>query len=75
MSINKNYCYFNQDNVYSYLLQRAKEVGREDDCDASSGDAASVKKVGRADAGKDLFQRKELIPNDIDPKLFGVDSS
>eukprot|EP01084_Bolivina_argentea_P176932 306079_1 len=26
-----------------------------------------------SEAGKDLLQRQELIPNDIDPSLFGVD--
>eukprot|EP01084_Bolivina_argentea_P012807 23975_1 len=57
------------------MLKRAKEVGRESDCDASSEDAASVKKIGRSDAGKDIFQRKELIPNNIDKRLFAVDSS
>ncbi len=60
--------------IHLYCKEQ-KEVNRLSDFSATSIDAASAKKVGRADAGKDLFQRQELIPNDIDPSLFGVDKA
>ncbi len=75
INTNKNYCYHNQRGVHSYMIQKAKAANRMDDFMGSSKDPCSVKKVGKADAANFVRNKKQIIVNDVDPNLFGVDSS
>eukprot|EP01084_Bolivina_argentea_P000491 916_1 len=73
-SINKNHLVYQQQNTQIYVIKKAEEKDRMDELDTSSIDPCSVKKVGQADTVSCVRNKKELITNNIDPKMFGGDA-